>query len=187
MPGCQPILPDCADDVSRIFIKSDRMYQHHILRINYTTYDVRRSQDVINPGTSHRDIMMLANNASDDEGVEKVHPFCYARILGIYHVNVIYTGTGMVDYVAHRLNFLWVRWYQYSKAQSIGWRDYQLDMLHFLPMAHEHAFGFVDPQDVIRAGHILPAFKRGKSHADGISISRCAGDGADWQNYFVNR
>lgn len=186
MPGCQPNLLDSADDVNRVFIKSDRMYQHHLLRINYTTYDVRRSQDNINPGTSHRDIMMLANNAPDDEGLEK-HPFCYARVLGIFHVNVIYTGTGMVDYVARRLDFLWVRWYRYSGAQSPGWKDYKLDMLNFPPVAHDDSFGFVDPQDVIRGCHVLQAFKRGKSHANGISISRCAGDGADWRNYFVNR
>jgi hypothetical protein len=186
MPGCQPNLLDSADDVSRVFIKSDCMYQHHLLRINHTTYDVRHSQDNINPSTSHQDIMMLVNNAPDGEGSEE-HPFCYARVLGVFHVNVIYTGTGMVDYVARRLDFLWVRWYRYSGAQAIGWKDYRLDTLSFPPVAHDHSFGFVDPRDVIRGCHTLPAFKRGKSHADGISISRCAGDGMDWRNYLVNR
>ena len=162
------------------------MYRHHLLRVNHTTYDVRRAQDIINPGTSHRDIMMLANN-SDGKDSEDVHPFCYARVLGIFHVNVIYTGTGMHDYTARRLNFLWVRWYQYSEARSIRWSDYRLDSLHFPPMSHEHAFGFVDPQDVLRACHVLPAFKDGRSHPDGISISRCAGDGTDWRRYFANR
>ena len=183
VPGCRSNLDESADDVNHIFFKSDRLYQHHLLRINYTTYDVRCSQDVINPGTSHRDIMMLASD--DDE--ENHHPFYYARILGIYHINVIYTGTGMLDYNARRLDFLWVRWYQYGSTQSVGWQDYKLDPLHFPPVSSEHAFGFVDPSDVLRACHIIPAFKTSKVHADGISISRCASDSADWRKYFANR
>ena len=68
------------------------MYRHHLARFNYTTYDIRRSQDVINPGTSHHDIMLLAN--TDESNSNSKHPFLYARVLGIYHVNVIYTGEG---------------------------------------------------------------------------------------------
>jgi hypothetical protein len=182
--GCEPNTSDCPADVNCVFFKSDRMYRHHLLRINYTAYDVRRSQDLVNPGTSHRDIIMLSNNDTDDEDS---HPFCYARVLGIYHVNVIYTGTGMLDYTPRRLDFLWVRWYQYSNERSIRWNDYKLDALHFLPVSSEHAFGFVDPQDVLRTCHIFPAFKYGKRHFDGISISRCAKDGADWRQYLANR
>jgi hypothetical protein len=44
-----------------VLFKSDCMYNHRIVRFNYTTYDVRRSQDVINPRTSHCDIMLLAD------------------------------------------------------------------------------------------------------------------------------
>jgi hypothetical protein len=82
-------------DHNSIFFKSDRMYQHQLLRINYTTYDVRRDQDVINPRTSRCDIMLLANNDNADS--DTGHPFWYARVLGIYHVNVVYTGSGMID------------------------------------------------------------------------------------------
>jgi hypothetical protein len=38
-------------DHDRIFFQLDRMYKHALLRVNYTTYDVRRAQDVINPNT----------------------------------------------------------------------------------------------------------------------------------------
>src|SRR6266852_4957057 len=44
-----------------VFLKSDRIYCHQLARFNYTTYNVRRAQDVINPSTSHRDILLLAN------------------------------------------------------------------------------------------------------------------------------
>ena len=30
-------------------ILEERIYQHHTLRVNYTTYDMRREQDTINP------------------------------------------------------------------------------------------------------------------------------------------
>jgi hypothetical protein len=100
IPGCQPNLLDSTNNVNCVFIKSDHMYRHHLLRINHTTYDVCRAQDSINPGTLHRDIMMLADNDSDDKDLADVHPFCYTQVLGIFHVNVIYTGTGMLDFVA---------------------------------------------------------------------------------------
>jgi hypothetical protein len=62
-----------------------------------------------------------------------------------------------------------------------------LDTIRFPPVGSEEAFGFVDPRDVLRACHIIPAFAGGKSHADEVSISRCARDGNDWARYYINR
>lgn len=39
-------------------IANNRIYHHRVCRINYTTYDVRRAQDSINPRT-HADISTL--------------------------------------------------------------------------------------------------------------------------------
>jgi hypothetical protein len=88
----------------------------------------------------------------------------------------------MVDYQARRIEFLWVRWFQY-----VGWRDLRLDSVRFPAVEAEDAFGFVDPRDVLRSCHIIPAFARGRNHSDGISISRCARDGNDWARYLINR
>src|ERR1700728_4093607 len=44
-----------------VFFKNDRIYCHKLARFNYTTYDVRRAQDVINPMTSHCNILLLAH------------------------------------------------------------------------------------------------------------------------------
>ena len=140
---------------------------------------------MINPGTSHRDIMVLANNPDSDD--ESNHRFLYARVLGIYHINVIYTGDGSVDYTARRVEFLWVRWFDYDGNNSFGWTDFKLDPVRFLPTADEGAFGFVDPNDVLRGCHVVPAFARGKSRTDGIGLSRLAGDSQDWSEYRVNR
>ncbi|KAH7904119.1 hypothetical protein BJ138DRAFT_977516, partial [Hygrophoropsis aurantiaca] len=113
---------------------------------NYTTYDVRRGQDVVNPSTSHRNIMVLANHSTEDSRTQ--HPFWYARVLGIYHANVIYTGPGMLDYNPRRMEFLWVRWYEIVEDMA-GWDACQLDRLRFPPMATDGAFGFLDPKDVL--------------------------------------
>jgi hypothetical protein len=172
---------DISSDHNLIFFKSDRIYEHRLLRINYTTYDVRRSQDVINFGNSRQDIMTLA----DEDDARSDPPFSYARVLGIYHVNVIYTGPGMVDYSSRRLDFLWVRWFHH--VQQHKWEDCKLDSVAFLPMADENAFGFLDPGNVLRASHIVPTFLQGYIHADTIAISLCARDSHDWKQYYVNR
>jgi hypothetical protein len=178
---------DNCDDANKVLFKSDRMYKHNILRVNHTTYDVRRSQDVINPRTSRRDIMLLANNHSDDGSYEDGHPFLYARVLGVYHVNVVYTGTKSVDYTSRRLDFLWVRWFQYDRPHMMRWKDHKLDLLFFPPMASNGAFGFVDPSDILQASYIVPRFESGRVHPDLVSLSRCAMDSHDWKRYYVNR
>ena len=177
---------DSEDDCNHIFFKSDRMYRHHLLRINYTTYDVRRSQDVINPGTSRRDVMVLA--VDDHENGPDNNPFLYARVLGIYHVNVIYTGSGMIDYRPRRVDFLWVRWFHHDQARTIHhtWEKKKLESVFFPPMASDHAFGFLDPQDVLRATYIVPACASGRVHSDLVSLSQSACDSHDWKSYYVN-
>lgn len=160
------------------------MYRHKLARFNYTTYDIRRNQDVINPTTSHRDIMLLAKH---DRSGDNAHPFLYARVLGIYHVNVVYTGEAALDYNPRRIEFLWVRWFKYVGTRPTRWSDLRLDSVAFPPMRDESAFGFVDPGDVLRGCHILPSFSSGRLHSDGIALSRNANDACDYSRYFVNR
>jgi hypothetical protein len=174
-------------ELDGIIFKGDRMYRHHILRVNYTTYDVRHAQDTLNPNTAHRDIMFLSDLQSTSES--HAHQFKYARLLGIYHVNIIYTGPGMQDYSPHRVEFLWVRWYENIESYPVqdGWDNCRLDQLRFPPMDHDSAFGFVDPAHVLRAFHSIPRFMSGWQYPDGVGISHCARDGKDWRIYFVNR
>ena len=72
------------------------------------TYDVRRGTDIIKPGTSRCNVMLLADQIASSDPT-KLHHFLYGRILGAYHANVIYTGPGMHDYEARHFDFLWVR------------------------------------------------------------------------------
>jgi hypothetical protein len=175
-------------DPNSILLKHDRMYQHSFIRTNYTTYDVRRAQDAVNASTAHNNIMVLADLGNEcDSTSDQDHPFRYARILGVYHVNVVYVGPGMLDYQPHRMEFLWVRWYRNVGVKLTGWNNRKLDRIRFPSMTEDDAFGFIDPSDVLRSCHIIPAFARGKLHIDGKGLSHCARDSSDWVEYYVNR
>ena len=91
-------------DCDLVYLKNDWIYLHTPVHIQYTTYDVRREQDVVNPSMPHQDIMLLATTSDNDVN----HPFLYACVLGIYHTNVTYTGDGTQSYQARWFEFLWV-------------------------------------------------------------------------------
>ena len=101
---------------------------------------------------------------------ESAHPFLYARVLGIFHANVIYTGQGAQDYLPRCVEFLWVRWFEAADMPA-GWEHAALDCLRFVPMTQDDVYGFVDPTDVIRACHLIPAFSKGKIHPNGGPVS----------------
>ena len=81
MPGAP-----CYDHRERgkIHIRQNRIYVHQVMRVNYTTYDMRRDQDSISLRT-HPDIMILAP-AEPGDGASSKHPYRYARVYGIFHV-----------------------------------------------------------------------------------------------------
>ena len=172
-------------DPNAVLFKHDRIYQHQLMRTNHTTYDVRRSQDVLNASTEHCNVMVL--NGSSNLRDASSHPFRYAQILGVYHVNVVYIGPGMLDYQPRKMEFLWIRWYQTVQTIRTGWDARKLDRLQFYPMGDDSAFGFLDPSDVLRGCHIVPAFAAGKHYADGKGLSFLAHDSTDWSAYYVNR
>lgn len=177
---------DDANDWQNVLLKHDRIYAHKIMRVHYTTYDVRRGEDIVHVGTSQCNIMVL-NPLFSAENLNFQHPFWYARVIGIFHANIIYIGKGNNIYQPRRMDFLWVRWYHFEKNVPYRWSQLKLDKLCFPPLTHPASFGFLDPDDVLRSAHIIPDLHRGKVHSDGEGISRCARDGADWNFYTINR
>lgn len=178
-----------------VLFKHDRIYQHKIFRVNYTTYDVRRAQDVINPDTSHCNIMVLDGAALKDSDAlddKRDGPYLYARVLGVYHANVIYVGAGATDYQSQRMDILWVRWYQQIDLGQTGWKARKLDRVRFPSFANSipdqgGIVGFLDPSSVLRACHIVPRFCKGMRYEDGRGVSFCGRDSSDWREYYVNR
>ena len=163
---------------------------------------MRRDQDVVNPGTPHCNIMVLAQ--PDSHRLTDEHPFLYGRVLGVFHVNVIYNGPGAVDNNSRRFDCLWVRWYDLGvKTPCNGTQknmrphsgavekqkgpSHHLDQLSFLPWKAEDAVGFINPADVLCGCHIIPAFSAGKTFPNGGDLSSCAYDSDDWNAYYISR
>ncbi|KAG1857827.1 hypothetical protein F4604DRAFT_1931350 [Suillus subluteus] len=172
--GPAEVTPHSDHERSSILFKRGRIYHHSLMQLNYTTYDVRRAQDVINPKMPHCNIMLLQHGHIKDGN------YRYAKVLGIHHVNAVCMGN---VYEARRMEFLFVRWYE--PVQSHAWEMHTLSCVRFLPLENPNAFGFVNPGDVLRACHIIPAFSQGQ-HNPNVGISPLAGDKHDWKEYYVN-
>jgi hypothetical protein len=159
------------------------------MRINYTTYDVCRAQDSMNP-RNHADIMVLAYKDNDVPMADSNSPeaYWYARIIGIFHTYVVHTGPESVTSDPQCMDFLWVRWFGQDPSHRSGFRAKRLPRVGFISSDDDGAFGFLDPQEVIRAVHLMPAFAHGKTtELLGPSVARQPKDGpADWQYYYVN-
>ena len=167
---------------------NDRIFIHKVIWINYTTYDVRLAQDSLNPRT-HADIMVLSN---EDENCDEPHPYWYARIIGIYHVDVIHNlrgGTRSLAGEPVRIDLLWVRWFGRHLDHRAGWAARRLHRVGFVELDEETpAFGFLHPSQVVRGAHLIPAFHHGRT-ADLLppSIARPeSNNDEDWRFYYVN-
>ena len=169
-----------------VLLNKDLIYHHKIICFHFTTYDVQRGTEIINPGTSHCNIMLLADKVDSVTNSSNLHRFLYARVLGAYHANVIYTGPGMHDYEARRFDFLWVRWFEVMNPASSGWESSKLDSVRFPPLCEEASLGFVDPKDILYGCHLIPAFAKGRCHSNRVGVSRCAKDGNDYTLYYIS-
>ena len=109
--------------------------------------------------------------------------FLYAQVLGAYHANVMYNGPGAPDFKPRRFDFLWVRWYRVIRPGNFA-RD-EMPLVSFYPIRSEHAFGFVNPDEVLRACHIIPRFAEQPLHFHDHGMSRCAQDHDDYPTYYV--
>ncbi|KAJ1309331.1 hypothetical protein OPQ81_004992 [Rhizoctonia solani] len=175
-------------EMSQIRIYRDIMYRHKTLRINYTSYDVQRQQDLLNPNTPSRFILLPSNDDSY-EGAAR-HPFLYAKVLGVYHAEVSYR-----QHAPRRMDFVHVRWLYYDYECPGGWDIFRLDCVGYKPCCSDEdnldSFDFVDPNDIIRTAHLIPDFQTGTtdtllntSHSLSHDDPQC---GVDWRYFYVNR
>ena len=173
------------DDRLTVRIQNEAIFQVQTARINYTTYDMRRAYDTVNPRT-HPFVIVPSSDAAPDS-----HPFWYARVIGIFHANVQHVGRNSRDYRIQRMEFLWVRWLDVVPGHPFGRQHARLPKISLVPDSDESAFGFIDPADVLRGCHLLPAFKDGRTN-DLCTTVPCSTTGAqasgaedDWVNYYV--
>ncbi|KAI0324055.1 hypothetical protein GY45DRAFT_1263589 [Cubamyces sp. BRFM 1775] len=172
------------EDFSALRLRHNRLYIHKRMLVNYTSYDMRRDQDTINP-SSQCNVLLAAPPGSQ-------HPYMYAQVLGIFHVNAYITGRGKALEVPTLLHILWVRWYNFDENTPWGLHASRLPRVEFAPL-DDQPFGFLSPNHVIRGVHLIPAFAHGRSDEalPGHSIAR-ANDGddgddddEDWRYHYV--
>jgi hypothetical protein len=169
------------DDLHSVIIMNDTIYRHKFIRVNYTTYDMRREQDSINT-TTRSDILMLSE---DDK--KKVHPYWYARIRGLFHARVFLNIPG-VPHQPQDIEFAWIRWLGVHYPHDSGWKAKRLPMVGFIaPGDGTDAFGFIDPKHIVRAAHLMPCRTQGRSdNGLGVTIVRdTEEDDQDWNYFYV--
>ena len=151
------------DEIDRLHIKGDRLYRLKVLRINYTSYDLRRDSDSIN-STSRPDVILLSGD-SGDSGDSDSHPYTYARVIGVFHSDIAYAtqGTPESDIKYERMDIIWARFFRLCPGYSFGFSERKLPRLEFLHHTEAGAFGFLDPEIIIRSVHLIPAFNYGKT------------------------
>ncbi|KIK79862.1 hypothetical protein PAXRUDRAFT_160118, partial [Paxillus rubicundulus Ve08.2h10] len=122
----------------------------------------------------HADVMVLANK--EESLMISPHPYWYARIIGIFHINVQHAGH------IKSFDILWVRWFGRNVETPTVWAAKRLPCIGFYDSADPSAFGFLDPDSIIRGVHLIPAFTYGRtSELSPASIARQPADNnEDW-------
>ncbi|TRM55174.1 hypothetical protein BD626DRAFT_606624 [Schizophyllum amplum] len=165
---------------NEIVFENDRIYKHKVIQFNYTTYDVRRKQEPLNPN-SQADIYVLS---SEDEE----HPYWYGRLLGVFHAKVYDLAARQVNRcMAVEMQFAYVRWFRLEPTPW-GFKAKRQPRLRFFDAEDPQAFGFIDPKDIVRAAHIVPAYAHGTtdSYLAGDTVARAPGDEEDWKFHYVS-
>ncbi|TFK94497.1 hypothetical protein K466DRAFT_476226 [Polyporus arcularius HHB13444] len=132
-----------------IRVEKDLMWLHKVMRVNWTSYDMRRDQSSVNPRT-HPDIMMLAPPDSS-------HPYLYARIVTVFHVNAFRIEAADTEQLdTQLLQVLWIRWLDLDTMRPGGFERMRPHRVKFAS-AGDEPFGFISPEQVLRGVHIVPA------------------------------
>lgn len=171
------------DQRNSVRILDGRLYSVACMQVNYTTYDVRREQDVINPRT-HNNVMVLSRETELGH-----HPYWYARVLRVFRAHVRHCGVDSRNLSVQPIEVLWVRWYGIVPGHRYGSTSARLPKVGFVPDSDSAAFGFLDPSLVIRGCHLIPVFSDGRTPnllRAGPSLGRAPGEVDDWSAYYVN-
>lgn len=161
----------------------DHNVESKIVRINYTSYDIRRGHDCLR--SDRRPFLMMLSR----EDASERHPFWYCQLIKAFHIQVRFCPGG-VSQSQETLEVLWVRWLGIDLDHRWGFKQGALPKVGFVPdMGDSPAFGFLDPSLVIRGCHLIPAFVDGRTDQllpRGTSVARLPGETDDWAGYYVN-
>ncbi|KIK31400.1 hypothetical protein CY34DRAFT_38511, partial [Suillus luteus UH-Slu-Lm8-n1] len=144
---CDHIFTDA--ERNSVIISDNRIFSVQTMQVHYTTYDLRREYDTINPRT-YADVMVLSGETRPR------HPYWYARVLGIYHMDVWLNTEGPIK--RRQIEVLYVRWMAPLIDYQSGMSCARLPKVAFVEDSDCDAFGFLNPGQVIRSTHLIPAF-----------------------------
>lgn len=167
-------------DRNSVVIPNNIIYSVQTMQVHYTTYNLRREHNTINPRT-HGDVMVLSGE------IMPSHPYWYARVLGVFHMEVWLNVTGQP--VKQHLEVLWVRWLAMLQNYRSGLNHARLPKIVFMEDSDPDAFGFLDPGQVIQGAHLIPAFSSGRginSLHNRKSLACPGGELDDWEEYYVS-
>jgi hypothetical protein len=168
-------------DANSIIIKNDCIYSHPIARINFTTYDLQRDQDIIHASGGDKRAILVGW-----PGSQTIGPWRYALVRGIFYVNIFLKAAS----TSRRIEFLWVCWLETDRQHSHGPASRRLERLHFIEKSRPEAFGFISPQQVLRGFHLIPAYHYGRTADSKYYPSSLSQDNIpieDWKYYYLNR
>jgi hypothetical protein len=114
------------------------------------------------------------------------HPYWYAHVLGIYHMDVWLNTAGLMK--MYQIKVLYVRWLAPLVSHWSGMNCTRLPKVAFIEESDRDAFGFLDPSQVIRSAHLIPAFVSGcrTTSLHHGKFFTCQGDELDdWKAYYV--
>lgn len=114
-----------------------------------------------------------------------MHPYWYARVIGVFHAHIRFHTERGPSRLA-RVDFLWVHWFEQDTSYNSGWAARRLPRIRFLPNNDSTAFGFINPADVVRGAHLIPAFAHGLRTALPPSLARPVHPSEDWTYFYVN-
>jgi hypothetical protein len=113
-------------DQDLVILANNKIHEHSILQINYTTYDLRREQDCINPQT-RADLMVLSH-----ENDEEKHPYWYAQLICIFHIDVWYYGGDNAPSTSRHMDVLFVYWFGWDMTFPAGFSNKCLHCINFI-------------------------------------------------------
>lgn len=158
----------------------DCVVESKILRVNYTTYDIRREHNCLR---SDCPSFLMTLSRKD------CHPFWYCQLLKAFNIEVHFCPGG-VSCSKETLNILWVRWLGIDPNHKWGFKQCKLLKVGFVPEDRDSPpFGFLDPSLVICGCHLIPAFVDRRTDQllqRGPSVARLPGEMDNWVGYYMN-
>ena len=153
---------------------------HKIMRVIYTSYDRRRMVDIVRPD-SRPNVILYSRDPNSK------HPFLYAQVIKIIHVEARVSGSNAPF---QRVDLLWVRWYLHNSGLNrpiSGFSKRRLHKVYFPALSTQNAFGFIDPNSVLRGIHIIPDFNSGRKDVDYVGQTIGKSQFSDYRSFNVNQ